>query len=145
MEELAKAIQLAMRAHAGQTDKGGRPYIAHPLRMVAEAIDDYVDPDIAIVAALHDVVEDTDLGLHHLRIAGFSPKVVDAVDALTKRRGETYRQSLHRAKANAIARVVKLLDNRDNSKAERLDRIDDEETRNRLAAKYEEARAFLIA
>ena len=32
MATLEKAIELAARAHAGQTDKQGLPYILHPLR-----------------------------------------------------------------------------------------------------------------
>jgi (p)ppGpp synthase/HD superfamily hydrolase len=31
---LARAIEIAASAHAGQVDKGGAPYVLHPLRMM---------------------------------------------------------------------------------------------------------------
>lgn len=145
MATLERAVEIAMEAHDGQIDKGGRPYIAHPLRMVAAALDAYDDEDIAIVAALHDVVEDTGTTLDALLLAGFSPKVIDAIDALTKRPAETYKQALFRAKSNGVARVVKMLDNLDNSQPSRIDRIPDRATRDRLATKYAQAGAFLAA
>lgn len=143
MATLERAIEIAMQAHLGQVDKAGRPYIAHPLRMVAAALDEYDDEDIAIVAALHDVVEDTATTLDALMLAGFSPKVVCAVDALTKRPRETYKQALQRAKSNSVARAVKMLDNADNSLPDRIARIPDPVTQHRLRAKYAEARTFL--
>lgn len=34
MATLERAIEIAARAHAGQTDKAGQPYILHPLRVM---------------------------------------------------------------------------------------------------------------
>ena len=57
MATLERAIALAAEAHEGQTDKAGAPYILHVLRVVLAC----PPGDAQIVAALHDVVEDTDM------------------------------------------------------------------------------------
>ena len=36
---LEKAIKIAVKAHAGQVDKGGKPYILHPLRVMLSVSD----------------------------------------------------------------------------------------------------------
>ena len=55
MSTLERAIEIARKAHEGQSDKGGAPYITHPLRVMERA-----GPEEAKMAAvLHDVVEDT--------------------------------------------------------------------------------------
>lgn len=52
---LEKAIRIAASAHEGQRDKGGHPYILHPLRVML-AMSTEAE---RIVAILHDVVEDS--------------------------------------------------------------------------------------
>jgi len=54
MSTLEKAISLAVTAHEGQVDKGGNPYILHPLRVMLSLR----TAEEMIVAVLHDVVED---------------------------------------------------------------------------------------
>lgn len=140
---LADALHLAATAHADQLDKAGLPYITHILRMVETALTRGCAPDVPIVAALHDVVEDTCLTLDDLRDCGFSERVVLAVDALTKRDGEIYSAFIERCKAaGAVARCVKLLDIGDNLNPRRLDRLDPA-LRRRLRDKYEAARDAL--
>jgi len=34
MSTLERAIEIARKAHEGQSDKGGAPYITHPLRVM---------------------------------------------------------------------------------------------------------------
>jgi GTP diphosphokinase / guanosine-3',5'-bis(diphosphate) 3'-diphosphatase len=116
MSTLEKAIAIAANAHAGQTDKGGAPYILHCLRVMM-AVDTL---DEKIVAVLHDVVEDTEVDLPDLARAGFSEKVNSAISALTKYHGESRIQAAHRTAKNKIARVVKLADNKDNSDISRI-------------------------
>jgi (p)ppGpp synthase/HD superfamily hydrolase len=113
---LERAIAIAAEAHAGQVDKGGAPYILHPLRVMLSLS----GPDERIVAVLHDVVEDSDWTFERLRAAGFSSAVIKALRALTKIDGETYEAFIERAKANAIARRVKLADIADNSDLSRI-------------------------
>jgi len=110
MSQLEKAIGIALEAHRGQTDRGGHPYILHPLRLMTRMRTD----EARIVAVLHDVVEDSDWTLEKLRAAGFSEEVVSGVDALTKRQGETYDEQVSRAAAHPLAREVKLADLEDN-------------------------------
>jgi (p)ppGpp synthase/HD superfamily hydrolase len=116
MSTLERAIAIAAEAHAGQTDKGGQPYVLHPLRVMLRVATE----SERIAAVLHDVVEDSDVSLQALSAQGFSDDVVCAVEALTKRPGETRLEAAHRAAANAIARVVKLADNAENLDVSRI-------------------------
>ncbi|GHE51093.1 hypothetical protein GCM10019059_07880 [Camelimonas fluminis] len=110
MVGLNEAITLAVSAHADQADKAGEPYILHVLRvMLAQK-----DVEAMTVAALHDVVEDTDITIADLREAGWSQRIVDAVDAMTRREGEDYFDFALRAASNELARPVKVADLRDN-------------------------------
>lgn len=121
---LERAIEIALMAHAGQTDKAGAPYVLHPLRvMLAQATE-----EARIAAVLHDVVEDGDgWTLDGLRAEGFAPDVVAAVDHLTKREEEKddYLAFVRRAAGNPIARRVKLADIQDNLDVTRLPRVTD--------------------
>jgi (p)ppGpp synthase/HD superfamily hydrolase len=116
MSTLERAIALAARAHEGQTDKAGAPYILHPLRMMLRL----ETPEERIVATLHDVVEDCGVTLDQLRAEGFSEAVIDGVDAVTRRESESYEEFVLRAKANLIGRQVKLVDLEDNCDVSRL-------------------------
>ncbi|MFC4310287.1 HD domain-containing protein [Steroidobacter flavus] len=116
MSTLERAIALAAEGHAGQFDKAGQPYILHPIRVMLRVN----GANERIAAILHDVVEDTPVTLDQLAAEGFSKDVVDAVDALTKRPGETRIDAAQRAAANPIARVVKLADNAENMDLSRI-------------------------
>jgi (p)ppGpp synthase/HD superfamily hydrolase len=116
MSKLEEAILLAVQAHRGQTDKAGRPYILHPLRMMTK-----MRTEAEMMAAvLHDVVEDTDWSIERLRAQGFPEEVLLAVECLTKREGEEYMAFIERAKANPVARRVKLADLEDNMDVRRI-------------------------
>ena len=116
MSSLERAIAIASQAHAGQVDKAGQPYILHPLRIML-AVEGSQE---RVAAVLHDVVEDTRVTLEDLRAEGFSSEVLEAVDALTKRDGETRLVAAARAKANRIARTVKIADVSDNMNLKRI-------------------------
>jgi (p)ppGpp synthase/HD superfamily hydrolase len=132
------AIAIARTAHTGQTDKAGRPYIEHPLRVMNR-----VDTDERRMAAvLHDVLEDTSVTTGDLRSAGCPRAVITAVQALTKRTGEPLAESLARAAADPIARAVKLADIADNSDPRRLELLDPA-TAERLRGKYAESLRLL--
>jgi (p)ppGpp synthase/HD superfamily hydrolase len=122
---LASAIALAERAHAGQLDKAGAPYIGHPMRVV----NSLGDPVAKIVGALHDAVEDSDLTLEDLARLGFPGPVVAAVDAVTKRDGESYEGYLERVQADPIALQVKIADMQDNMNLARIPRPTPEDHR----------------
>lgn len=129
------ARRVAVRAHQGQTDKGGAPYIGHPAR-VARLVSMATTSQSAIAAAwLHDVVEDTDVTLDALSAAGFPAEVVDAVEALTHRKGETRVAYIERVRGNLLAVQVKRCDIQDNLDHNRLAALPDLD-RERLESKY---------
>ena len=111
--ETAKAW--AERLHRGQTDKAGLPYITHPMR-VAGRLD---TPEAQVVGWLHDTVEDTTLTLAEIEVQ-FGPETATAVDAISRRDGETWNDYLDRVAANPIARAVKISDLIDNSNLGRI-------------------------
>ena len=113
---LTKAIQIAAQAHADQTDKGGSPYIFHPLRVMLSL--DSISEQICGV--LHDVIEDTDTNLNELRKLGFSEEIVVALDLLTRRSDESYDEFIDRMLGNPIACHVKLADLKDNMNISRI-------------------------
>jgi (p)ppGpp synthase/HD superfamily hydrolase len=115
---LEKAIVLATRAHArkDQRDKGGALYILHPLRVMLKM---KTEPEM-MAAVLHDVVEDTHCTLADLRKGGIPDEVVQAVDCLTKREGESYDDFIKRVKTNSISLKVKLADLADNMDITRI-------------------------
>lgn len=116
MPTIEKAIAIASEAHAGTVDRQGEPYILHPLRVMA-GVDSI---DAKIVAVLHDVVEDTPITLEQLRNHGFSETILQAIDAVTHREGESYIDYVLRCKSNVIACQVKCSDLRDNSRIDRV-------------------------
>jgi len=116
MSTLERAIAIAVKAHAGKVDKAGAPYILHPLRVMLKL----EKSEERIAAVLHDVVEDSDMTLEDLRNEDFPDTVVDAVDAVTMRYGESYADFVQRAALNRIGRCVKLADLEDNSNLSRI-------------------------
>lgn len=139
MSTLERAIQIAADAHAGQFDKGGAPYILHPLRVMMSL----QVPAQQIVAVLHDVVEDSKVTLGDLRAAGFPNDVLTAIRALTKKKGETRLEAAARAATNPIARAVKLADVSDNMDLGRIARPSESDVAR--IREYEEVRALLLA
>jgi hypothetical protein len=135
---LDDAIQIARRAHEGQLDKSGRPYIGHPLRVMGLVATEHE----RMVAVLHDVVEDTSVTIDDLASAGCPAEVLSAVDAISKRPGEERDTYLARVAGNPLALVVKRADIADNSSPDRMARLD-EPTQQRLSTKYATALRLL--
>ena len=121
MATLERAIELALDAHRGQTDKAGRPYILHPLHLMQQ----FEDQETMMAAVLHDAVEDADLTLEDLLQEGFSADVVRAVDALTHREEESYDDYITRVQTHPIARLVKLADLEHNMDIRRMSKVRD--------------------
>lgn len=103
---LQRAIAIAAKAHQGQVDKAGNPYLTHPL-FVMENVNSIQEK---IVAVLHDAVEDSELTFDELRSEGFPEVLVLAIGAITKIEGEAYVAYLERVMANPIALQVKIAD-----------------------------------
>jgi (p)ppGpp synthase/HD superfamily hydrolase len=119
MSKLEEAIIIAVEAHKGQRDKFGAPYILHPLRVMARVKTE----EEMMVAILHDVVEDTEWTFDRLRKVGFSETVVEAIDCVTKRAGESYDSLIDRARRNPLARRVKIADLEDNMDIRRIPEV----------------------
>lgn len=114
---IERAIALAAIAHEGQTDRAGKPYIFHVLRVMMQV----VGYERQLAACAHDLLEDTDFTADDLRAHGFPDAVVEAILVLTKRSGESREDAARRARLNPIARDVKIADNADNSDLSRIE------------------------
>ncbi|MFL0168788.1 MULTISPECIES: GTP pyrophosphokinase [Clostridium] len=114
---LEKAIRIAAKAHEGQVDKGGKPYILHPLRLMLSR----TSQEEMICAVLHDVIEDTDITIDYLKNEGFSEEILSALDALTRRHNETYDEFIERIVTNRLACEIKLADLKDNMNLSRIE------------------------
>lgn len=133
-----RAELFARSIHANQVDKAGKPYIGH----LQAVVNNLVEPteDMVAVAWLHDSVEDTETTFDDL-IHYFGSPVAQAVDAITKRKGEIYADYLNRVKANPIARLVKIADLSHNMDLSRLLKITEKDLERK--AKYIKAKEFL--
>ena len=72
-----KAVMIAQEAHKGQLDKGGNPYIEHPLYVASQV----ETPELKMIAVLHDTLEDSNLTADDLKAAGLPEEVVDQTAA----------------------------------------------------------------
>jgi GTP diphosphokinase / guanosine-3',5'-bis(diphosphate) 3'-diphosphatase len=117
-ELLGKVLVLATNAHAGQFDRGGKPYILHPLKVMHYLKSD--DEELMCVALLHDVVEDTKTTWQELKDIGCTDRVLDAVSALTKMPGQSYDDYKLEVFSNEDAMRVKMADLRHNTDIRRL-------------------------
>lgn len=111
-----KAARLAFKAHEGQFDRAGLPYVMHPIHL-AEMM---TTEDTCVAALLHDVVEDTDITIEDLREEGFTETQLRAVDLLTHKKGVPYMDYVRALKDDPVARSVKIADLRHNSDRSRL-------------------------
>jgi (p)ppGpp synthase/HD superfamily hydrolase len=131
------AKEIATIAHKDQIDKAGKPYIRH-LEAVASKV---IGTEEKTVAWLHDIFEDTDFS--HEQLSVFFPRsIVEAVEALTKRPGESYEDYLRRIAENPLAIKVKMADLDHNTDLTRFDSpTESDKTR---AQKYVERRKLLV-
>ncbi len=104
-----EALKIAYKAHDGQLRRDSCiPYIVHPLRVAAQFNSDMMK----VIAILHDVVEDTDIELYNLE--EFGQTVINAIDSLSKRKGEKYISYIKRVKTDELATEIKIADIIDN-------------------------------
>ncbi len=122
---LARMLVLATNAHDGQFDKGGNPYILHPLKVMHYLKS--TDEELMCMALGHDIIEDTDVTYADLRDAGMTDRIIEGIRALTKVKGETYDEYKDRVFANKDAMRVKMADLRHNTDIRRLKGITDKD------------------
>jgi (p)ppGpp synthase/HD superfamily hydrolase len=121
MKGLDDAIALAANAHINQFDKGGKPYILHPLRVMHKVMKMTDDENIHMLAVLHDVVEDTNVTLEYLEENAYPWEVIDALALMTKQKGESYIGTyIPRLCTNYGCILVKMSDIAHNSDISRL-------------------------
>lgn len=164
MTLVADAVALADKLHAGQLDKGGEPYIGHPLRVMG-AVRVRLDRQFADVgvlgemlnvkatqerveatAVLHDVIEDCGQSAESLAAAGMPREVCEWVGKLTRRTGEPYEAYISRLadSREPLVLIVKLADLQDNLDPVRLERVAPR-LRRKLERRYLDARQALTA
>ena len=116
---LGRAIEIAATAHAGQTDKGGSPYILHPLWVMNRV--KHLGEAYMTVAILHDVVEDTEWTFDMLLNEGFSHSITVPLVLLTHDGTmKSYDDYIKDLSSNSIATAVKMADLEHNSSILRL-------------------------
>lgn len=125
MDMYEKAKILAEKAHAGQKRKNGESYINHGYRVSAAArsyveshdfVSSVSSEEAAVVALLHDIVEDTIVTREDLRDQGFPESIIGAVDLLTHRKEDSYTEYIKRLRhsGTVCTYIVKLCDLDDN-------------------------------
>lgn len=114
-----KAAEICFEAHKNQKDKGGYPYIFHPLYLAREMDSE----DTVIIALLHDTVEDGGIDFTYLEKAGFSENILSALRLLTKDKNTDYFQYIINIKKNPDAVKVKIADLTHNLDLSRLKKI----------------------
>ena len=122
--DLERAIQIAVDAHAGVKDKGGKAYILHPISVMMRCETD----EEKIVAILHDVVEDTDWTFEALREEEFTDSIIEALKTVNKHsEDEDYDEFVQRSLKNEIGRKVKIADLRENLDVTRIGELTDKD------------------
>tara|TARA_B100000989_G_C19407904_1_gene412948 strand:- start:463 stop:885 length:423 start_codon:yes stop_codon:yes gene_type:complete len=118
---IERAIQIAVEAHAGAKDKGGKPYILHPINVMMRLETE----EEQIVAILHDVVEDTDWTFEALSEEGFPRNIIEALRTITKHsQDEDYEEFIKRSLNNEIGRKVKIADLKENLDITRIGELE---------------------
>jgi guanosine-3',5'-bis(diphosphate) 3'-pyrophosphohydrolase len=126
-----KAIKLAAEVHEGQVDKGGEPYILHPIAVMelcrkANTLGGAMKEIVLTTAILHDVLEDfkgskqekDELKIYIVET--FGAYVYTSVETLTRNRDESYHLYILRIEGDPIARTVKIADLTHNMDVTRL-------------------------
>jgi hypothetical protein len=129
--KVAAALHLATALFEGVTDKAGKPYIGHLLRvrdglrgLFQEAAADRRE-SLQVIALLHDVIEDISGWTYEdLADIGFDAFEIDGIRAVTKQsEGEPYFDAMVRVGLTPQAIPSKRSDLRDNSDISRFSRL----------------------
>ena len=125
-ELLAKAISIANEAHRCVLDRGGSPYILHPIRVMMNL--NSSDEELNCIAVLHDAIEDCkSLTYSHLIEEGMTDRIIAGVKCVTKVPGQSEAEYKEVVFSNVDAMLVKRADLIDNSDIRRLKGIRDKD------------------
>lgn len=103
---LESAIRLAAKVHKGQKDRAQKPYILHVMRVMMRG----TDLEEQLLGALHDVLERSELTVAELAEKGFPPRVLKALEHISRKEGEDYETYIDRVALDGLALRVKLHD-----------------------------------
>ena len=103
---LESAIRLAAKMHKGQLDRFGKPYVLHVMRVMMRGH----DLEEQVLGALHDILERSTLTLADIGKKDYPPRVVKALDHITRRKDEDYDGYIERVMEDGLAMRVKLHD-----------------------------------
>ena len=78
------ALDIATKAHAGQTRQSGEPYIVHPVAVTILLAGQELGAEVLCAGLLHDVLEDTEVTKKDLSEQGFSDSIISLVEGVTK-------------------------------------------------------------
>ena len=117
---LARAFEYSQQAHHGQKRKSGEDYITHCVEVGVILAELHLDAASICAAFLHDVVEDTDVGVDEIREV-FGLEIATIVEGLTKigrvkfsssteQQAENFRKLLVSMARDARVIIVKLAD-----------------------------------
>jgi GTP pyrophosphokinase len=120
LEVLSRAYRISAQAHQGQKRLSGDDFVSHSVAVATILAEQQMDTTTIAAALLHDVVEDSDVTLDHLR-RDFGNEVADLVDGLTKistlnfrstaeEQAENYRKLLMSVARDARVIIIKLAD-----------------------------------
>lgn len=154
MTRLDQAIKLAVEVHSGQVDKGDNPYILHPLRVMLAAEKDLRSgsgkyrEDYLCAAVCHDVAEDynrKDFSWFYIneKLHELGDRVYIAINHLTRREGQSWKDYLTTLYKDEMARFIKILDLEDNCDLTRIQKTSNYKADTQRIEKYIRARNYL--
>lgn len=141
---LESAIRLAAKVHKGQLDRFGKPYILHVMRVMMRG----QDLEEQVLGALHDILERSTLTLADIQKKDYPPRVVKALDCITRREEEDYDGYIERVMQDGLAMRVKLHDLADKMDLLHVDELsvaDLKRTNKQLAAYHRLKRLVEVA
>ena len=140
VREVQRAYEFAASSHRGQVRKSGEPFIRHPLEVAHILADLGMDTATLIAALLHDVVEDTELGLEVIE-REFGDEVARLVDGVTKLDKITFRSREQEQAENVRKMVVAMAKDIRVLIVKLADRLHNMRTLDALARPKQEAKA----
>ena len=92
LELIERALRFSASAHRGQKRMSGEDFVSHSIAVALILAEQLLDSTSIAAALLHDVVEDSDIGVEDIS-REFGPEVAGIVDGLTKISHLTFRSS----------------------------------------------------
>lgn len=139
---LDRAIRIADLVHSDEIDKGGNPYILHPIAVMNSSL--LQTDEEKAVAILHDVLESKPNTIKYLEAAKMPDVVIESVKLLTRDLNDTYQEYINKiaTSGNLIAVKVKLADLYHNTSNERVANLDQKKAA-QLGKRYSKAKKVL--